>query len=132
MLTPGPIPFEIEKLNIGNAMNLSSGVFTAPRSGNYFFSFSGLAYFPKAQIRSYLEVSLSLNGGTIASAYSDENPSSNHGYETLTLQTAVHLKAGDWVGLYTSWAANSQLYNDNEFNPPNTHFTGWLLQEDIF
>ena len=37
-----PIPFEVTRLNVGNAMNVASGIFTAPKTGIYFFSFSGL------------------------------------------------------------------------------------------
>ena len=37
------IPFDIEVINIGNAMDITSGVFTAPKNGIYFFSLSGLA-----------------------------------------------------------------------------------------
>ncbi|XP_046646370.1 uncharacterized protein LOC124336629 isoform X2 [Daphnia pulicaria] len=38
-----PIPFHFARVNEGNAMNLTSGEFTAPRPGTYFFSFSGIA-----------------------------------------------------------------------------------------
>jgi hypothetical protein len=40
------VPFQVEVVNEGNAMNLTSGIFTAPRLGIYFFSFTGLALFP--------------------------------------------------------------------------------------
>ena len=35
------IPFQIERLNVGRAFDLSSDIFTAPKPGKYFFSFSG-------------------------------------------------------------------------------------------
>ena len=35
------IPFQVERLNMGGAMNLNSGVFIAPKAGIYEFSFIG-------------------------------------------------------------------------------------------
>ena len=36
------VPFEILRLNIGNAMS-TSGLFVAPKFGKYFFAYSGLS-----------------------------------------------------------------------------------------
>jgi hypothetical protein len=35
-----PITFELAWMNVGLGMNLTSGIFTAPRAGTYFFSFT--------------------------------------------------------------------------------------------
>ncbi|EFX69010.1 C1q and tumor necrosis factor-related protein 5 [Daphnia pulex] len=42
-LTNTPIPFDLVRMNEGNAMDLASGKFTAPRPGIYYFSFTGHA-----------------------------------------------------------------------------------------
>ena len=36
----GTIPWEMARLNTGNAMNVATGVFTAPQDGVYHFHFS--------------------------------------------------------------------------------------------
>ncbi len=38
-----PLVFESKQLNVGDAMDLKTGKFKAPRAGRYFFSFSGLS-----------------------------------------------------------------------------------------
>ncbi len=73
-LTNTPVRFEVERLNVGGAMNLSSGIFTAPRAGKYFFSHSGLAYFPASSSRLYLDISLYVNGYKAVSGLADFNP----------------------------------------------------------
>ncbi|EFX73812.1 hypothetical protein DAPPUDRAFT_252692 [Daphnia pulex] len=42
----GTIPYDVEKLNVGGAMNLQTGIFTTPKQGKYFFSVSGKARIP--------------------------------------------------------------------------------------
>ena len=37
------IPYELTRLNIGGAMNLTTGIFTVPTNGRYFFSFAAEA-----------------------------------------------------------------------------------------
>ena len=51
-----PIPFDVERLNVGGPMNLKSGVFTAPRDGIYSFSFTGLVNLPASTSRAHLHV----------------------------------------------------------------------------
>jgi hypothetical protein len=135
--TQTPIPFDTEQLNVGGAMNLQTGKFTAPRPGIYFFSFTGLASFPPST--TFLPINIALyknsNNNAIGLCHADETVSTllDNQFETFSLQSTVHLKKGDqvWVEIqgrpYTVPPKGVYLYG-NRF----IHFNGWLLEEDIF
>ncbi|XP_046633654.1 uncharacterized protein LOC124313031 isoform X2 [Daphnia pulicaria] len=124
--TNTPIPFDVEILNIGGAMDLQSGKFTAPRTGKYFFSLSGLGYFPASSLNLRMYVRLFKNGSIFANAYCGSTSPGNM-FETFSLQSTVQLQVGEqiWVEI-TSISAGAYLDGFGY-----THFTGWLLQEDI-
>ena len=109
------IPFDLERLNVGGGMNLTSGIFTTPRPGTYFFTFSGIS-----GNQDPLYIGLHVNGSNIGTGYS----SSFTG--TFTLQSTLHLNAGDQVSMQITYGSGI-LYDGSHY----THFTGWLLQEDL-
>ncbi|XP_045028733.1 uncharacterized protein LOC123471456 [Daphnia magna] len=122
-----PIPFQVERLNVGGAMNLTSGIFTAPVTGSYFFCLSGTAYISESTSRLVFTISLYMNDNPIAYGYADEM-STEYQYETFSLQSTLHLMKGDQVWLQISSIGTGVYLYGGLF----THFNGWLLQEDIF
>ena len=108
-------------------MNLTSGIFTAPRPGIYFFSFTGFASFPAS---SWVElgVALYLNGDYIGVGYvREENTAGQR--SPLTLQSTLNLKNGDQVWVKINWQSTGTFLFDSGSH--HTHFTGFMLQEEI-
>ena len=110
-------------------MNLTSGIFRAPRDGTYFFSFVGWARFPVSSSRLYFRVSMYLNGNFVGSGYADEISTESQ-YETLSLQSTVSLLTGDQIWLQvTDMSAGAYLCDSSSSH--YNHFSGWLLEEII-
>lgn len=108
------IPWEFTRLNIGNAMNTASGVFTAPKDGIYHFHFSLYGNVGAAS-----HVWIRLNGGNIGRTYV-------HDYDVGTVQSTLQLKQGDQIDLFKN---EGVLYDNNSEHL--SHFTGWLDEEDL-
>jgi hypothetical protein len=108
-------------VNEGNAMNLTSVVFTPPRTGTYFFFFTGVAT-GRAQL------GLHLNGGEIRFFVIEKANVLLRQWSVLSLQSTLSLKSGDqvWVQMdVTSWL---YMYDSSDHL---THFTGFVLDEGI-
>ncbi|XP_057365634.1 uncharacterized protein LOC130686489 [Daphnia carinata] len=137
-----PLPFEITIVNIGGAMDLPSGVFTAPVNGTYFFSFAGLAQFPMltgpdpVPVQRELGANLYKNGERIAISQV------NIGYlvypdnrSPITLQSTVSLGARDKVWIQLSIGISGGFLYDERHSEvdqgSHSHFNGWLLEEEI-
>ena len=108
------IPFQIERLNVGKAMNLATGTFTAPSPGRYFFSLSGIANLNMTRVQ------LQLNDVTIGTAWGEM--ASN----TFSLQSTLSLKKGDRITLVLANGGVSDTASSQQ-----THFTGMLIEEDF-
>jgi hypothetical protein len=128
--TGTPIPFDLARVNEGNAMDLSSGVFTAPRPGTYFFSFAGLAYLEDSS-SSWFFSFLYLNGNRIGSSHVYEANTPVDQRNPLTLQSTLNLEKGDrvWVEIWYSDNSSTFLADNSLFHL--THFTGFMLEEEI-
>ncbi len=133
--TFGKIPFDWAPVNEGNAMDLNSGNFTAPRRGIYFFSFTGVLDCSSGSTWCSFQVGLYKNNFRVSSAIVsyDRSP--------LSLQSTMNLIKGDqvWVEIQ-SMTSGASLYDFGTSDYPPyptttythfTHFTGFMLEEEI-
>jgi hypothetical protein len=127
-----PIPFDLVVMNEGNAMNLTSGKFTAARPGTYYFSFTGLAYLKSSSSSlAWFNSRLYFNGNRIGSSHVEEKKGPVAQFSPLTLQSTLKLKTGDQLWMQISYSGNSSshLYDSGYHY---THFTGFMLEEEIW
>ena len=118
--------YQVEQLNVGGAMDLKSGIFTAPTDGIYFFAFSGQA---KSNTQSsYLMVSLNTNSGRNLGTAFFYAPVSLDEVSSASLQATAHLTAGEQVYLIAGFPYGTYLYDPGNYGA--NQFTGWLIQAD--
>lgn len=112
-------------------MNLTTGIFTSPRTGIYSFSFTAQAFFPATLCYTFLQVGFYLNGYFVGSGLADvANVPADTQLRPVGFHATFYLKAGDqvWLKILDSSPGVYLIDDVRHF----THFTGWLVEEEIF
>lgn len=113
-------------------MNLTSGKFTAPRAGTYYFSFTGSVSFPYTTAINQVSigVQLILNGKAVGLGITDEASTIADQLTPFNIHSALRLNSGDQIWLQINEiSSGAQLYD--KANWQSTHFTGWILEEEL-
>ena len=110
-----------------DSMDYETGLFTAPKTGTYVFAFSGL----DLPGNSELLINVYKNDGEkmkeLIGSGGPVGGTANHG--TVAIPFVLRLTSGETIRVYIGTASGT-LYSDPK--RPMTHFTGFLLEEDIF
>jgi len=115
-IDPNPVTYDVERLNIGKAMDMKTGVFTAPIDGNYFFTFSCVS-----EDGGTLRVQLKVNDKLVGSGVAHELNNS------ATIQSMLTLVKGDKVTITNSLSDEDSEGIRDKPDRLFTHFTGMLL-----
>jgi len=115
------ISYEVELLNEGQALDLASGVFRAPVSGVYYFSFKSFAGSPPSKMTKWIitSVALRLNGKTVTTS------TIVFGGLMVSLECTIKLNQNDLVDVKKGPTGTLE---DNSIEHL-THFSGFLLDE---
>ena len=120
------MPFDVEILNVGGAMNSTSGIFTAPWDGIYSFSFIGLAWLPASSSRIRFIVHMYLNGNAIGNGYADKDNTAGQ-HETFSFQWTLNLQKGDQIWLQIYDMPIGAFLRGGYYD----QFSGYLLEENL-
>ncbi len=130
-----PIPFEAITTNEGGAMDISTGIFTAPCSGIYHFSFTGnVAYLGKKDYNIF-EVGLFRNDFLVGVGWSQIPSTLTEAYtpnfDTFSFHSTLHLNKGDQISIQITGKEDWVFLTDYD-GYHYIHYTGMLLEEDIY
>ena len=112
------IPFDLARLNEGDAFHLNSGIFTVPVPGIYHFQFSAV----KDESAPYLNILLKVNETTLGATWTEQTATGIK--NVASFSASLRLKAGDKVS--TINGGSGAIFDDDKHY---THFSGWLVEQ---
>jgi len=113
------VPFDRILVNQGNGLSSSNkGVFTAPRAGIYHFTFKGNNWGLGVFNTKLLVIEIHHNGVVVGDTAAPIG--------LLHVHATLKLKAGDKITMFKGTVGD--LFTDLT---PDTHFSGWLMEEDV-
>lgn len=114
------IVFDLPSCNVGGHYNTSTGKFTAPVTGNYYFS-----HYAMSTDANHIRCRFLINGAPYPSGEHVGGVGYTHGvvYSQVKMDTVFALNAGDTVEVWWHGSANGYANIHSYHNK----FTGWLL-----
>ena len=97
-------------------MNIQNGIFTAPKSGIYYFSFNGITWGRESSSL----FRILLNDRKIGISHSGK-----HGFSPFSWSSTIHMKQGDELKLVLE---DGNVFDNDDMH---SHFSGMLLKEDV-
>ena len=115
------IVFNVTNNNRGNHYSTSTGRFTAPVTGTYFFSIGAMNNGTGGSATAWYE--LRVNGSFISNPHNPYTSVSDGGFRHVTSQYTLQLNGGDYVSVFTGTTTGGIYGGGNNHN----HFVGYLI-----
>ena len=115
------IVFNVTNNNRGSHYSTTTGRFTAPITGTYFFSFGGMNAGTTGGTTAWYE--LRVNGNLLTNPHNPYASVSTGGFRHVTSQYTLALNDGDYVSVFTGSTTGGIYGGGNNHN----HFVGYLI-----